>query len=323
MRRLAALAASAAALVLVPAAHAQDPGQTILPPGPLAFTEGTGASTAVYSVQLSGANLDYQSGGGLPAYSPNGKQVATVSSTGAVYVSNANGKGGYKRLATQSGIGLNYGPAAWSPNSKQLAYTADGDIWVVNANGGSTRRIYSQGQWENEATHPVWSKSGKTIYFIAINEGLSAEVPVYQVLSVPVNGSASAKPIAIQPAIPPSTPYWGLTPFSLSLSPSGNTLAVTMAQRAVPPPGQSAAPYTAFAVGLWPASGDGTVTILPGFSAAAWAPGGTELCANDSSGNLDVIGLTGVVLATPVSANASPAACAWVPGATSTSSPQP
>jgi hypothetical protein len=315
MRRLPLLLAAAAALILAPAAHAQGPGSTILPPGPLAFTEGTGAALAVYSVQLSGANLDYQGGGGLPAYSPNGKQLATTSSTGGVYVSNANGSGGYKRVASQSGIGLNYGPATWSPNGKQLAYTADGDIWIVNANGSSTRRVYSQGQWQNEATHPVWSKSGKSIYFIAINQAASAEVPVYEVFSVPVSGSGAGKPTAIQPAIPPSTPYWGLTPFSLSLSPSGNTLAVTLAQRAVPPPGQSAAPYSAFAVGLWPASGDGGVTVLPGFSAAAWAPNGTQLCANDSSGNLDVINTSGGIVATPVSASANPMACTWVPGA--------
>jgi hypothetical protein len=314
MRRLVvALAAGLAVAAAAPAVHAQSAGQTPLPPGPLAFTEGTGASLAVYSVQLSGADLDYQNGGGLPAYSPNGKQVSTTSSTGAVYVSNANGKGGSKRVASQSGIGLNYGPATWSPNGKQLAYTSDGDVWIVNANGSSTRRVYSQSAWDDEATHPVWSKSGKSIYFIAINQAVSAEVPVYQVMSVPVSAKGSAKPSAIQPAIPPSTPYWGLTPFSLSLSPSGNTLAVTLAQRAVPPPGQSAAPYTAFAVGLWPASGDGAVTALLGFSAAAWAPNGTQLCANDSSGNLDVISTAGTVVATPVDASASPMACTWVP----------
>jgi WD40 repeat protein len=305
MRRLVALAAAAAALALVPAAHAQSSGPLI------AFTEGNAAPGGVYTVSPSGPPIDFLRSGLLPAFSPNGKQVATVGLTGGVYVSNVNGTGGAKRVGSQEGIGLHYGPVAWSPNGKQLAYTSDGDVWVVNVNGSSARRVYSQGQWEDEATHPVFSKSGKSIYFIALNQGLSAEVPVYGVMSVPV--SAKGKPVAIQPAIPPTTPYWGLTPFSLSLSPSGNTLAVTLAQRAVPPPGQSAAPYTAFAVGLWPASGDGGVTILPGFSAAAWSPSGSQLCANDSSGNLDVIDLSGNVDATPVPASSSPTACTWVP----------
>jgi WD40 repeat protein len=305
MLRLVALAAAVAALALVPAAHAQSSGQLI------AFTEGNAAPGGVFTVPSSGGTIDFWTSGLLPSYSPNGKQLATVGLTGGVYVSNVSGGGGAKRVASQEGIGLNYGPVAWSPNGKQLAYTSDGDIWVVNVNGSSAHRVYSQGAWEDEATHPVFSKSGKSIYFIALNQGLSAEVPVYDVMSVPVSGKG--KPTAIQPAIPPSTPYWGLTPFSLSLSPSGNTLAVTLAQRAVPPPGESAAPYTAFAVGLWPASGDGGVTILPGFSAAAWAPNGSQLCANDSSGNLDVIDLSGNIDATPVTASANPTACTWVP----------
>jgi Tol biopolymer transport system component len=306
MRRLiVALVAAVTALAVAPAAHAQSSGPLI------AFSEGNGSPGGVYTVQSSGQGLDLLTSGLLPSFSPNGNQVATVSLSGAVFVSNVNGKGGAKRVASQAGIGLHYGPVAWSPNGKQIAYTSDGDVWVVNVNGSSAKRIYSQTAWEDEATHPVFSKSGKNVYFIALDQAASAEVPVYQVMSVPVRGSG--KPTAIQPAIPPATPYWALTPFSLSLSPSGNTLAVTLAQRAVPPPGQSAAPYTAFAVGLWPASGDGGVTILPGLSAASWAPNGTQLCANDSAGNLDVITTGGAVVSTPVDASASPTACSWVP----------
>jgi len=305
MRRLLALAAGLAALALAPAAHAQTSGPLI------AFTQGNAAPGGVYTVAPSGPPIDFLTSGLLPSFSPNGQQVATVGLNGAVFVSSVNGKGGSRRVASQEGIGLNYGPVAWSPNGKQLAYTSDGDIWVANVNGRSARRVYSQTAWEDEATHPVFSKSAKSIYFIALNQGLSTEVPVYDVMSVPVSGKG--KPTAIQPAIPPATPYWALTPFSLSLSPSGNTLAVTLAQRAVPPPGQSAAPYTAFAVGLWPASGDGGVTVLPGFSAAAWAPNGSQLCANDSSGNLDVIDLSGNIDSTPVAASSTPAACAWMP----------
>ena len=317
MRRLAlaAAAAAVAALAIAPVAGAQEdglPGSVILPPGPLAFTEGNGAPGGVYSVQLSGADLDYQVGGLLPSFSPNGKQVATVSLSGVIYVSNVTGKGGARKVATQAGIGLDYGPAAWSPNGKQLAYTSGGDVYVVNATGGKPKRIYSQSTWEDEATHPVFSKSGRSVYVIALNQGLSAEVPLYQVLSVPVSGSG--KPTTIQAPIPVATPYWALTPFSLSLSPSGNTLAVTLAERGDGSLQSGPGPYTAFAVGLWPVSGGGSVTVLPGFSAAAWAPNGTQLCANDSAGNLDVIDTGGNVVATPVQASARPTACTWVPG---------
>src|SRR4051812_35609488 len=121
MRRLVALAAAVAALVTVPAAQAQDPGETILPPGPIAFTEGTGSPGGVYTVQQSGADLDFLTGGLLPSFSPNGKQIATVGLNGAVFVATVNGKGGSKQVASQAGIGLNYGPVAWSPNGKQLA----------------------------------------------------------------------------------------------------------------------------------------------------------------------------------------------------------
>ena len=311
MRRLLAVAAGVAALATTAPAYAQGSGGRVPPSGSIAFTEGNGSSGGIYTVQPSGASLDFLTGGLLPSFSPNGSKLAAVGLNGAVYVTSVNGKGGSKQVASQAGIGLNYGPAAWSPNGKQLAYTSGGNVYVVNASGGKPKRIYSQGEFENEATHPVFSKSGKTVYFIILDEAVSAEVPVYQVMSASASGSGT--PAAIQPKIPPATPYWGLTPFSLSLSPSGNTLAVTMAQRAVPPPGQSSAPYAAFAVGLWPLGTGGSVSVLPGFSAAAWAPNGTQLCANDSSGNLDVIDTSGNVDSTPVQASIDPAACTWVP----------
>src|SRR4051794_10589120 len=206
MRRLPLLLAAVLALALASVAHAQSSGS-------IAFTEGNGSPGGVYTVQPSGQSLDFLTGGLLPSFSPNGKQLATVSLTGSVYVSSASGSGGAKKGASQEGIGLNYGPAAWAPNGKQLAYTSGGDVYVVNATGGKAKQIYSQGEFQNEATHPVFSKSGKSVYFIVLDETASVEVPVYEIMSASVSGSGT--PVAIQSKILPATPYWALTPFSL------------------------------------------------------------------------------------------------------------
>ena len=296
MLRLPALAAVVATLVAA-SAHAQTAGPSV------AFTQnGTGG---VWSVSPSGGTpTRLTSNGTLPAFSPNGAQIATVSGN-SLYVGNVGSK--LKRLTartTPQGY-LDGGPAAWSPNGRQLAYVSAGAVWVINAKPGSKpKQVWKSTGFLSVPAQAAWSPNGSTIYFIAIDQAMSTETSAFGLYQVPATGgSATQVPLASAG----SPQLWGsLTPYSLSMSPSGTTIAVTLGQN-----GGAAGGYSALAVGLVSLGGAGSTTALPGFSAAAFAPSGQQLCAQDASGNLDVIDLSGNIDATLVSGT-SPTACAWI-----------
>jgi hypothetical protein len=88
--------------------------------------------------------------------------------------------------------------------------------------------------------------------------------------------------------------------YSLAIAPSGSTLVLTS--------GSS----TSLGTQLVPVSG-GSPTTLAGLTAAAFSPTGTQLCANDTAGNLVVTSLTGTITTTLVPAASKPQACTWAP----------
>jgi serine/threonine protein kinase len=57
------------------------------------------------------------------------------------------------------------GSPAWSPDSREIAFDSrrdnSGEIYVISANGGPTRRVTTRG----DNLHPCWSHDGKWIYF--------------------------------------------------------------------------------------------------------------------------------------------------------------
>lgn len=62
-------------------------------------------------------------------------------------------------VTLKEGTNLSASP---SPDGKQVAFAAQGAIWIVGRQGGKARRITS---FDIEATAPVWSPDGKTIAF--------------------------------------------------------------------------------------------------------------------------------------------------------------
>jgi Tol biopolymer transport system component len=295
MRRLPLLLAAVAAALIAASAASAASSQT------LAFTEG--AASGVYTINMDGGSPAPLTSGFVPSFSPNGNRLATVSSSGALQVGNANGKGAKKTIAT--GLGAHPAPAAWSPNGKQLAYVKQGSIYVVNATGGKARRIYaaspSTDPIEQFATHTAWAPNGKTVYFIQTSDFATVD---YTVASVPVTGGK----ITQIPNIAPEP--WLMTGFSLSVSADGQTLAVTMAQIAVSQTNPNGT-VAGYGIGLIPTAG-GSVDLIPNYTAASFAPTGTNMCAQTGSGGLVTL-TPGGVASTPVASGSNPTACTWVP----------
>jgi Tol biopolymer transport system component len=297
MRHLLLAVAALVALAVVPAANAAS--------STLAFTQGT--ASGVYTVASAGGTPASLTSGYVPTFSPNGKKLATINTAGGLQVGNANGTGAMKTIAQTAGG--HPGPASWSPNGKQLAYANGGNVWVVKATGGQPQDIYNDNQVGSAASHPVWAANGKSVYFL--QEVWAPYSVSYRVAkaSVPMKG----RPTTVATLLPSGG--WSLTNYSLSISPNGQTLAVTLVQNE---PATSSAPgatgaVVGYGIGFVPING-GATQVIPGYSAAAFAPSGSSaaLCAQSDAGGLVTVSSTGQVSA-PLLADLSPTACSWVP----------
>jgi hypothetical protein len=295
MRHLRAVLAVAVVVLLAPAAAraAGTPSLSFTQPG-----------SGVFVVAASGATAPGQLGigstGVFASFSPDGSKVAYVAG-GRLMVADQNGAAA-RRLAGGISVGSGLppgGPPSWSPNSKTIAWSDGQALWTVSAAGGKARPVLgSTNGFVDGATHPVWSHSGTTLYYLATNQAASVEYSVIGVYRVPVTGGQT--PTAVSAGFGSGLV---IKPFSLSISPSGRTLAVTLADSAVA--------ATQFATGLV-GIGGGTGTVLNGLSAAAFAPSGTQLCAQ-TDGAIVVTTLSGAVTAMPVT-TAGATACTWVTG---------
>ena len=76
------------------------------------------------------------------------------------------------RMVSADGDGVwNHEQPAWSPDGTRLAYAAQNDLWVVPADGGSARRLTSDGEYDRD---PAWSADGRFVYFSSFREGTLA-----------------------------------------------------------------------------------------------------------------------------------------------------
>jgi Tol biopolymer transport system component/tRNA A-37 threonylcarbamoyl transferase component Bud32 len=76
------------------------------------------------------------------------------------------------RALTGDGDGVwNHTDPSWSPDGTSLTYADFGDIWLVEAEGGSPRRLTTDGESNRQ---PVWSADGKHIYFSSRRDGTLA-----------------------------------------------------------------------------------------------------------------------------------------------------
>jgi Tol biopolymer transport system component len=76
-----------------------------------------------------------------------------------VYVVGADGRGLRRIAANVAG----WGPAAWSPDARRLAFGRDTEIWVVNADGTGARRIAAGESLGEGFSEPAWSPDGRRL----------------------------------------------------------------------------------------------------------------------------------------------------------------
>jgi Tol biopolymer transport system component len=52
---------------------------------------------------------------------------------------------------------------SWSPDGRRIAFEGNGEIWVMDADGGNARRLVAAGRFED--SEPAWSPDGRAIAF--------------------------------------------------------------------------------------------------------------------------------------------------------------
>jgi Tol biopolymer transport system component len=129
--------------------------------------------TEIFVVDVDGSgqqNLTDNAGGGAPAWSPDGQQIAfstarDTSSIPNLYVMNADGSA--QRRVTQDAIHV-WG-SSWSPDGRRLAFASgvqgnpgNFDIYVVNADGSGQQQLTRDPGPDYD---PAWSPDGRTIAF--------------------------------------------------------------------------------------------------------------------------------------------------------------
>ncbi len=137
------------------------------------------------------ANLISSSQGDFnPQCSPDGKKIVFVSdrSEGVLELWICDNEGQHSRQLTSVSGATTDGSPRWSPDGRFIAFDSwvkgVANIWVVNAEGGSPRRITEEA---GDGFLPSWSKDGHWIYFCSNRNGK------YQVWKIPTEGGKAVQ----------------------------------------------------------------------------------------------------------------------------------
>jgi Tol biopolymer transport system component len=98
---------------------------------------------------------------GAPVWAPDSRMFGVLDSAGLAVVDPSRRTA--KVLPPADGF-------AFSPNSRRIAYTARGDLYVISAGGGKPRRLTD----DSKSFAPVWGKTG--IAFVRFTRGTHGDV---------------------------------------------------------------------------------------------------------------------------------------------------
>ncbi|MCG6927266.1 MAG: serine/threonine-protein kinase [Acidobacteria bacterium] len=142
----------------------------------LLFVSDRGGGTGVWRVpRLGGEPTSLLPNAGDPAVSPDGTRLAFTQPDAT----------GYRRVlvaplddlqtarvlsAREHGLWDHERPV-WSPDGRTICYHAQNHLWLVDANGGTPRRLATGGEAD---VQPAWSPDGHFLYFSSIRNGIRA-----------------------------------------------------------------------------------------------------------------------------------------------------
>jgi Tol biopolymer transport system component/serine/threonine protein kinase len=144
--------------------------------GSLAFVSNRGGTPSIWKMgQLGGGATLLVPGADQPAISRDGKWIAfSRAAQGAdarVGIASLADPGRIVMLTDDGGGLWAHDHPAWSPDGRRICYATRHGLWEVPSSGGRARRLTTDTDLDQD---PVWSPSGRHVYFTSYRDGTTA-----------------------------------------------------------------------------------------------------------------------------------------------------